>query len=108
MREWANLGWYGMAVFGIARARCCAAPPPLKSHTTLPQCELDARIEALGRAALGRDDGAAEKAYDDFNKAVGCLAHAGGAAAFGQNGMPRGGARSVLQKRALQFTAPNT
>ena len=107
MREWANLGWYGMAVFGIARARCCANLPPLHTPTTLPQCELDTRIEALGKAVAGGQAGPIEEAYDGFNKAISCLTNGGAAPAFGEEGLPRGGARTVFERslgRARQLT----
>ena len=30
MREWAGLGWYEAAAYGVLRARCCPTPAPLK------------------------------------------------------------------------------
>ena len=54
MREWATMGWYGMAAFTVLRARCCEDPTSLATPTSHKQCLLDERLEALGEAVEQR------------------------------------------------------
>ena len=98
MREWSNIGWYGMAAFGVARTRCCAAPPPLKTPAGLKACKLDESIKALGIAANASDVAAAKRALDAYKRAVFCLARAGSAHQFKQSGLPSGGGLITFKK----------
>lgn len=84
MQEWAKLGWYEMAVFAVARARCCAEPPPLATPLGLDLCPLDKSLEQLGTAAVNGDDQAVQKAIDAYTEVAVCLVQAGASKAFGQ------------------------
>jgi hypothetical protein len=91
MKEWATMGWYGMAVFAIARARCCTDPQPLKTPTTLEHCKLDERLMQLAKAVLESSNEVADAALRDYTAAVNCMVRGGAADVFGQEGYPKGG-----------------
>jgi len=98
MKEWSTLGWYGMAVFAIARARCCKDAPPLSTPTVLKDCALDESLTRLGAATFETSNDASEKALYAYRGAVKCIVKNGAAQAFGQQGEPRGGELTTFKK----------
>ncbi|MBW2529775.1 MAG: hypothetical protein JRI23_36700 [Deltaproteobacteria bacterium] len=107
MQEWAKLGWYEMAVFAVARRRCCAEPPPLATPLGIDLCPLDQALEELGKAAVGGDDEAVTQAIDGYTKVAQCLVRAGASKAFGQAVAPTKAATETFQtilRRASEAT----
>jgi hypothetical protein len=103
MKEWATLGWYGMAVFAIARANCCPDAAPLSTPTSLGHCKLDETLMHLGKVTLTPgDDDPAEQAMLDFTRAVNCLVRGGATELFGQEGYPKGGEVTSFKKTYLR------
>jgi hypothetical protein len=97
MREWALLSWYEMAAFAVVRARCCAAPPPVKLPPPVGVCDaLDHALDALGAAASGQGD--VEPAIVRLRRALLCAALNGGDAGYSYKGKPPDGSESALLK----------
>ncbi len=97
MQEWAQLSWYQMAAFALARGRCCPSPPRLVLPSTDGACEpLEGALEELGRvSSSGRD---ARAAVDRFDETVMCLFKKGGAARYSYPLVRLGDARAVFDK----------
>lgn len=102
MREWSNLGWYGMAAFAVVRARCCQAPTPFVTTTTLTQCELDRSLDELGKTVFAGDNAEVEAALRAYTQAIHCIARGGAAHLFGHVGYPQGGELSTFKKTLLR------
>ncbi|MCA9622167.1 MAG: hypothetical protein KC731_24255, partial [Myxococcales bacterium] len=51
MREWATIGWYGVAAFAVMKHHCCAQPQHLATPTAHKRCQIDEHAEALADAA---------------------------------------------------------
>ncbi|RLB64126.1 MAG: hypothetical protein DRI90_05360 [Deltaproteobacteria bacterium] len=102
MREWAGLGWYEMAAYGLLRARCCSSSPPLKWTFDLV-CPVDESLARLQKAVAARDQAAIQEAVKDYTKQVICLSKFGQAENFGQTASPGAGitAFNVLLGRAM-------
>jgi len=99
MREWDQLGWYEMAVFAVARQKCCSEPPPLVKLRGLEACHLSDVLEKLGKASTEANDDVMAKAIDEFQAAIICLIRKGAARSFGQPGRrPKDGAVAVFLK----------
>ncbi|MBW2525001.1 MAG: hypothetical protein JRI23_12525 [Deltaproteobacteria bacterium] len=96
MREWAELGWYEMACFGIARRLCCGDAEPLATPGASDGCPLDAAVTKLAEAVVTGDDTAVEAAVSRYDEAAHCLIQAGVGRAFGQSGMPSRRGKLVL------------
>jgi hypothetical protein len=105
MREWAELGWYEMASFTIARTLCCPDAEPLDTPGSTDDCTLDKSLQQLADAVVTGDDAAVDTAVTQYTKTVHCLARAGAARAFGQRGLPGSRATGVFRtviKRARE------
>lgn len=87
MREWAGLGWYEAAAYGVLRARCCPSPAPLKWSFNLV-CPVDQSVDRLQKGVVSRDAKAIDEAVKDYSKQVRCLSKFGQASNFGQTGSP--------------------
>ena len=99
MREWDQLGWYQMAVFAVARHKCCSERPPLAEPPGVEACRLGEVLEQLGKAGSGANEDVVAKAIDEFQATVICLIKKGAAPSFGQSGSrPKAGAVSVFLK----------
>ncbi len=104
MREFAILSWYDMAVFAIARDRCCVASElaPLDLPPSLGSCpSLTDALEALGHAARDRKD--LEPPLATYREAVVCtvrgLSHNRSVASpYNYAGTPDGAADAALKK----------
>ncbi|MBK7579448.1 MAG: protein kinase [Myxococcales bacterium] len=78
MQEWAHLSWYELAVFAVARARCCMGAPPLVLPANGGVCSaLEQVLDELGRAVV--TDRAVEQKLAHFDQTVLCLLAKGGA-----------------------------
>jgi hypothetical protein len=105
MREWALLSWYEMAAFAVVRARCCAAPPPVKLPPPVGVCDpLDHALDALGAAASGQGD--VEPDLARLRKALACAALNGGDAGYPYKGRPPDGSESALLKTIERRPSP--
>ena len=100
--EWALQSWYEMASFAVVRARCCAAPPPLRLPPLPAECSMEPRINDLAAAVLGPAATRAEKAHeatDLFTKSIYCVqrnkAYAG---VFPWKEKPVGGEATAFKK----------
>ncbi|MBW2456270.1 MAG: hypothetical protein JRI68_17255 [Deltaproteobacteria bacterium] len=98
MREWAGLGWYEAAAYGVLRARCCPSPAPLKWSFNLV-CPVDQSVAKLQKGVVARDAAAVDGAVKDYSKQVRCLSKFGQATNFGQTGSPGPGV--TLLKRFI-------
>lgn len=106
MREWAKLGWYGMAAFTVVRSACCQDPASLSTPTSHQRCQLDARLDALGEAVRARRQQDAQQALQDYGKAIHCLLDTGAAHFFGQPGMPRSSELTTFGKTLARALEP--
>ncbi len=97
MSDMSTMGWYRLAAFSIIRGHCCNAPPPIETPTLL-DCNLDHTLERLTREANGGGDLASDAALKQVTYAFYCLARAGGAEFFDQQGMPNGGELTTFFK----------
>jgi len=97
MKEWAHLSWYELAVFAVARARCCPSAPALSLPSNGGVCApLDTALDALGRAVAADRDVAA--ALGRFDQSVLCLLAKGGAGPYQYTLARLDGARAEFQK----------
>jgi serine/threonine-protein kinase len=104
MREFAVLSWYDMAVFAIARDKCCPANElaPLDLPPSLGSCpSLTDALETLGHAARDRKD--LEAPLAKYREAVVCtvrgLSHNQSVASpYTYAGPPDGAADAALKK----------
>ncbi|MCC6523620.1 MAG: hypothetical protein IT373_13275 [Polyangiaceae bacterium] len=96
MREWAQLGWYKLAVFTALRVRCCPGAPEVAVPAAAAKCQLAEAASALGRAAVLGDDAAVGSAVKDFQRAADCLSVLGGAALAGEMASPGPGEYPVF------------
>jgi hypothetical protein len=99
--EWSNLGWYQLAVLGLARGRCCATPAPAEVPVLLSPCKLAEALEALGHAGSRRSDRELVEGMEKFNEAAACLSMAGGGAAYGFE-KPPGTQQAAIFLRTLK------
>ncbi|MBI4955418.1 MAG: hypothetical protein HY908_25575 [Myxococcales bacterium] len=97
MREWAQLGWYKLAVFTALRVRCCPGAPEITVPAAAAKCRLAEAASALGRAAVEGDDAAVGSAVKDFQRAADCLSVLGGAALAGEMASPGPGEYPVFK-----------
>ncbi|MEQ9321028.1 MAG: hypothetical protein RIF41_17830 [Polyangiaceae bacterium] len=106
MREWAMMGWYGMAAFTVLRARCCESPTALATPTSHKQCLLDERLGALGEAVVERRELDAQQALNDYGKSIYCLVNSGASHFFDQSHAPRGGELTTFGKTLARAMKP--
>ena len=90
MKEIATMGWYRIAAFAVVRGYCCEAPVALQTPTNIP-CNVDNRLERLGREVSHGGDRASETALQQVTQSFYCIAHGGGARQFHQESVPNGG-----------------
>jgi eukaryotic-like serine/threonine-protein kinase len=98
MREWAQLGWYELALFATARTLCCQAPPALSTRTGADACALDKALERLAAEAVHGDRAALDKALDGFKETATCLLRQGGAGPYVTRGLPGRAATAVFER----------
>lgn len=110
MREWAALGWYEMAVYVMARDKCCdaASLEPLDLPLTLGECpSIAAALDAIGNAAREKSD--LEGPVAAYREGVVCivrgLAHNTSVASpYLYKAAPDGGAEVAMKKFAARAT----
>ena len=89
MREWAIVGWYGMASFAAVRATCCPSTSP-ELHIPFKDatCDLDGALKRIAAAATSAtaEDTEVATALQAYTKAVKCTVDSGAAAFFRQKG----------------------
>jgi hypothetical protein len=101
MKTWSELGWYSLAFAAAAREHCCGAGvPPLKSELGGAPCRFDHSLSDLGHAVARGDDDHLDKAIDDYQEAVNCLAEAPTEDVFGFS-EPAGGDEVAIFRRAI-------
>jgi hypothetical protein len=108
MREFAVLGWYEMAVYVMARDKCCPADAlePLDLPLSLGQCpSLTTALDAIGKAAHDKTD--LEGPIAQYRDSVVCivrgLAHNTGVASpYAYGAAPDGGAEVAMKKFATR------
>jgi hypothetical protein len=88
MRDWAQLGWYEMALFATAQVLCCDQPAALSTRTGANVCALDRALEQLGQAAVKGDDATLGKAIAGYKETATCLLRQGGAGRYVDRGVP--------------------
>ena len=98
MREWAQLGWYELALFATARTLCCQAPPALSTRTGADACALDRALARLGQESVHGDRAALDQALDAFKETTICLLRQGGAGPYVTRGLPGRAATAVFER----------
>lgn len=95
-REWAGLGWFGMAAAAIVRGRCCgSATPPLAWPWQLA-CPLNDNLKQIHAAAQASDVEQLRTELDGYSRSVSCLSRSGEGKGFKQPKPPAGAGAGIL------------
>jgi hypothetical protein len=107
MKDWAQLGWYEMALFATAKTLCCDKPAALSTRTGPNDCDLDRALERLAQAAVHGDDATLNKAIGSYKDTATCLLRQGGAGPYVDRGLP-GRAATAAFARFLARIRPSS
>lgn len=95
-REWAGLGWFGMAATAIVRGRCCgSATPPLAWPWKLA-CPLNDNLKQIHTLAQAGDMEQLRTELESYARSVSCLSRSGEGKGFKQSKPPAGAGVGIL------------
>jgi hypothetical protein len=100
MKEWAVLGFYELAAYGMMRAQCCPEEPKLEVPTTPGSC--DPLTQSIDKIATVSKSDADEAQIDDavleFRKTAACIVRNKLGEKYGGYAAPRGGEGTAFKK----------